>query len=144
MEVFLTWFWPSFLRILCFLSAAHRCSRPSGCATSRPACGTHTVYKWSINVLGAETGLAHLPGVFVFEWNPFALVVVSACTVTLTLLQQGLIVYMWFNGRLFISPARSGVIHTAAARTFIGLEVMSRRKLLAEHPAAFTSDLKMP
>lgn len=36
---------------------------------------------------------------------------------------------------------RSGVIHTAAARTFIGLEVITCHKLLAEYPAAFTRDL---
>lgn len=83
------------------------------------------------------------PRSFRSEWNPLALAVVSACTMTLTLLQRGLIVYMWFNGHLFISPACSGVIHTAAARTFIGLEVMSCRKLLAEHRVAFTRDLTM-
>lgn len=51
------------------------------------------------------------PWSFGLEWNPLALAATSACSVNPTLLQRGLIVYMWFDGGLFVSPVLGSDSH---------------------------------
>lgn len=94
---------PGFLRIPCFLC---RSSVINGRRVWNTR-GVETLYK----CCRCWAGSCSSPRSFGFEWNPRALVVVSACSMTRSPLLRGLIVYMWFNGCLFVAPALGSDSH---------------------------------